>query len=221
MPWPLMGCSYPTTAASAHLGCATRADSTSAVPMLRGGGGGEGWGRGGVREGVAAPKLRLLAKSQPRGRFPAQPRPPRLYRQPPPTPPRSNPPVARHVDDVVHAPRDPVVAVLVAARAVAGEVVAREGGKVVGLVPGGGVRGAVGFGGIEGSLGVWLERGDGECGGEEGREGRCWVLRARLVARAAAARAPPAPRRRAASPRGRLTARGRRTRCAGSWATPA
>ena len=33
MPWPLMSCGMPTTAASATSWCATSALSTSAVPM--------------------------------------------------------------------------------------------------------------------------------------------------------------------------------------------
>ena len=38
--------------------------------------------------------------------------------------------VARHVDHIVDAPGDPVIAVRIAARAVAGEVLAREGGEI-------------------------------------------------------------------------------------------
>jgi hypothetical protein len=41
--------------------------------------------------------------------------------------------VARHVDDVIHAPRDPIVPVRVAAAAVAREVIALRRGEVVGI----------------------------------------------------------------------------------------
>ena len=72
MPWPLMSCGMPTTAASATLACSTSALSTSAVPM----------------------------------RWP------------------------RDVDHVVDPAGDPVIAVLVAAAAVAGEIFARIGGEI-------------------------------------------------------------------------------------------
>ena len=122
-----------TTAASAHCGWLDCAHPPAPGPS-GGGGGGGGLGWRGVRHGRGTEVSNVGAAGSHLGKasgtlLRADKKPPqRLPTGDRRRPARPRPPVARHVDDVIHAAGDPVVPVLVPPRAVAREVHALPGG---------------------------------------------------------------------------------------------